>query len=341
MARERITRRAAIKTGAVLSTAGLAGCLDALGGDDTHELRYTTIVAESHTMSHYGRNFIDKVEERTDGDIEIEIFYSDTLGDASEQLEGTSAGSIDMGNNAWGQFEAFFSEISIFDLPYIYRDYEHGIRSGIPEFSPVAEEMNERLVEDGNIRLLACNCVGPRHVAATQRACTHEEMGELSIRTIPSDVWIAMVEGMGAEAVSMPLPEIAEALETGRINGTELSASTVVDSGLMEMVDYFMLTEHIFQTGPVYINNDVWEDLTDEQQEIVEEAAVEEALDHPEFTLEDDEELIEEMEEAGVEIVEPEPDGCLEQEDIRERTLDHVTEQFADWEDDIERIRDV
>ena len=63
--------------------------------------------------------------ELSDGNLEVQIFPSEQLGNEKECIEALQLGYLAMTKTSTGPMEAFVPRIRIFGIPYLFRDGEH------------------------------------------------------------------------------------------------------------------------------------------------------------------------------------------------------------------------
>lgn len=63
--------------------------------------------------------------ELSDGQLEVQIFPSEQLGNEKECIEALQLGYLAMTKTSTGPMEAFVPRIRIFGIPYLFRDSEH------------------------------------------------------------------------------------------------------------------------------------------------------------------------------------------------------------------------
>ncbi|MEX2542028.1 MAG: TRAP transporter substrate-binding protein [Trueperaceae bacterium] len=304
-------------------------------------LRFGHVNAPTDIGTLQADRFIEMVAERTDGRIEIQHFPNAQLGNVNENAEQVKLGAIDLTFQLMGGLGAnYMEEFSALDLPYVYRDVDHLMQVVAPD-SPVMQELNQRLVAEHGVRVLYSYYFGTRHLTANQEVLSPADMQGLKIRAIPLPVYIAAVEGMGASATPVEFSELPVALATGLVNGQENPLQTIAAAHLYESQDYLMLTGHIISAMAVVINESVWQRLSNEDQEIILQAANEASQWALEENLRAEEELLVEFEqEHGMTIVGPDDglDVDAFRENVRERVEQDFGDQFGDLIQQIETV---
>ena len=123
---------AGLLTAAVLTALTLAGCASsgaAGSADATAEhplvLNLAHNLAETHITSIALQEFADRVEEKSNGRIQIKIFPNGTLGSETEVLEQLMAGVVDMTRVSAPGLATYNEGYHTFGLPYIFDDNEN------------------------------------------------------------------------------------------------------------------------------------------------------------------------------------------------------------------------
>ncbi len=302
-------------------------------------LRYAHPNGPETIPGRFATTFADLVSEKTEGRVQVNVFPASQLGGVREMIEGTSLGTISMGHNDYAAVAQLMEDLAVFNVPYLYRDIEHAMTAGTPEDSEVVRELNDRLVQEANVRLIGNFYYGYRHLTANAAIYTPDDLRGREIRAIPLPVWIAAIEGMGAIPTPVDFAELPTALATGIVDGQENPLTTIHGHGFYEMQDYLMLTGHMIAALAVYINEREWARISPEDQEAVIEAVQEASALTVEWGLEEEDELLEQLEAAGMTIIGP--DEGLDLEAFQARVRDHVLNEFPEWADYIERIEAV
>jgi len=278
--------------------------------------------------------FKEIVEEKTNGEIEIEIHGNGSLaGSGAEIQEGIQIGTIDIGisSTPLAQINPF---VQIFNLPYIFEDREMAweVLDG-----PVGEEVGNK-VEDHNIKYLSFWEDGFRQVTNSKRPIvTPEDFNGLSIRVPESEIRIQTFKALGASPLSMSFSEVFTSLQQGAIDGQENPLSVVESSSFYDVQEYLSITNHVYTPAGLLMNMDKWNSLTDEQQEIIVEAAEAGRDINRELNEENDEQLIDEMKEKGMEVNEIEDLTPFQEvsQDVWDLLIEELGEEAEEIVDEI------
>lgn len=260
---KKLTPLATLLASAAFATGAFA-CDVTLKSSDTHPDGYPTVEA----VKHMGQ----LVEERTGGRVCIEVFHSAQLGEEKDTIEQTQFGVIDMNRVSLGPFNNIIPETQVPSLPYIFRsvDHMHNVMDG---------EIGQEILDAfGNHDLvgLAFYDGGSRSFYNSQKPITSmEDLAGMKFRVMQSDIFVAMVDALGAKATPMPYGEVYSSIQTGAIDGAENNWPSYESSGHFEVAGYYTLDEHLIVPEVLVMSKMSWDKLSAEDQEIVRDAAKE------------------------------------------------------------------
>lgn len=234
-------------------------------------LKLGHIAEPSHPYAQGADYFAKLVAEKSGGDLEIQIFPSSQLGNQKELTEGLIYGTIDMaltGTAALGQFQP---KISLFDLPFLFKNRDHAYRA----LDSVGMDLGKELEPHG-IKLLGFMENGIRHLTNNVRPIkTPADMAGLKIRVMPNKIYIATMKALGASPTPMAFSELYSALQQGTVDGQENPSAHIYTKHFYEVQKYASLTAHAYSAEPMLISMATWERLTDKQKTVIQESAVE------------------------------------------------------------------
>ncbi|MFG6666822.1 TRAP transporter substrate-binding protein [Halomonas sp. HNIBRBA4712] len=277
----------------------------------------------------------ETIEEKTGGEVSVEMYPNSQLGRLQELAEAVSTGSIALSHNTAGAIGSLYGPFAAFDTPYLYRDVDH-LMAVMDVDSPVMSELNEELAAASGVRLLYAFYFGTRHLTANQEILTPEDLDGVKIRSIPFPIYMATVEGMGAIPVPVDWSEVPTALATGVVEGQENPVNVVVTAKLNEVQSHLMLTGHISAAQVVVISDDTWQSLSPENQAAIAEAAQEVRQRATDAMLEAEASDLATLEEAGMQIVGPEQG--LDVDAFRSRVQARIAEEFDEQYGDLYQL---
>lgn len=243
--------------------------------------------------------FAELVEEKTDGEIIVDVGGNAQYGDDVEALTQMRLGSLAFSANSQGTTSGVIPQFSILGLPFLFDSLPTAWRVMDGE---VGDELKQ-LAEEQGLVLLALWDNGIRNVSNNVRPIeTPDDLDGIKIRTPPDPVTVDIFEALGANPTPMNFSELYIALQQGVVDGQENPLMNIYSSKLHEVQDYISLTGHKYESTPLLMSKVVWDSLSPEDQQAVQEAAVEAGEFNRQASLEADENLRSAMEEEGVEF---------------------------------------
>jgi|SRR5690625_257067 len=246
----------------------------------------------------------DTVEENSNGNLKIEVFPGGQLGEERELITGLDMGTIDMAMVSPSIMDDYDPIFGIDTLPFIFEDGEHVARSFEGE---VGEELKNILLEKSNIQIKGFIIFGARQMFTNTEVANLDDFEKLKIRSPESWVFTRMFELLNANPTPIAFGEAYTAIQTGVVHGMEVPPSMALDLNLDEVATDVALTDHIFGSMSVSMNNDLYEGLSDEQKNILDEAISETvAYFNSDVIPEEEQAALEQLEEGGITITEVE-----------------------------------
>lgn len=241
--------------------------------------------------------FAELVEEGTNGELVVDVGGNAQYGDDMEALTLMRMGTLALSTNSQGASSSVVPQFSVLGLPFLFDSLPTAWKAMDGE---VGDEL-KTLAEEQGLVLLALWDNGIRHVSNNVHPIeTPEDLNGLKIRTPPDEMTVDIFEALGANPTPMNFSELYIALEQGVVDGQENPLMNIYSSKLHEVQDYVSLTGHKYESTPLLMSKIVWDTLSSEQQEVIQEAAIEAGEFNRQASLEADEKLRSDMEDAGV-----------------------------------------
>jgi tripartite ATP-independent transporter DctP family solute receptor len=315
----------------VLVLLALAALAAPAAAQTKFRFAHTIGLGDAQTLA--TEEFAKKVAQKTNNAIQIELFPAGQLGSDPKVIEGVKLGTIDMGMTGNPFFTSFSPELNVFDLPYLFRDFDHvyKVLDG-----PIGAEMR-RYLEPHGFKALGGLEIGFRNVTNSKRPVkVPDDLKGLKIRTTPNPAHLQAFRLMGANPVPMPFTEVYLALKTGTVDGQENPIAHIYASKFHEVQKYMSLTYHAYTSNVVVMNLRKYQALKPEHQKAMQEALQEATAWERALNRKMDVEALAKMKEAGVQI-EEQPDREAFRKAVAEPTANEYVKKFGT--DVLERIK--
>jgi tripartite ATP-independent transporter DctP family solute receptor len=299
----------------------------------------TKIVRLAHGLNtahpvHLGmEKMAELVDLNSGGRLQIKIYPNQQLGTERETLELLQIGSIGITKVASAVLENFVPEMRIFSLPYLFRDDDHII-------AVLDGEIGQELLLSGEqywLRGLTYYDAGKRSFYTKDRPIvTPADLRGLKIRVMESPMAVTMVRAMDGSPTPISWGELYTALQQGVVDGAENNPPSLLTSRHYEVVNYYSLDEHTVLPDILLISTHVWNDLSDQERQWLQEAADSSARYQRVIWAEAEEEALRIIQEAGVEINYPDKEPFME---ATAPMYEQFRESEPEFYDLIQRIR--
>ncbi len=257
---------------ALCVTAVMAGCGKTAGGDEVQRYAWPlgTASPEDTVTQIYAEEFVAAVSERSGGKMKIQVYPNSTLGGDRELLESCRDGDIPFVIQNTAPQVTFMQDLAIFDLPCRFDTIEE-VRA------KVDEEKFYSLLEDvylgGGYRLLGFADQGFRVMSTNKNVQRFDDFEGQKIRTMENSYHIDFWKALRAAPTPMTFSEVYIGLQQGTIDAQENPYEVIVSNRLYEQQDYVVETNHLPHLISLIVSDDFFGELTDEQQQILMDAA--------------------------------------------------------------------
>lgn len=244
----------------------------------------------------------EKVSEKSNGKMRVDIYPSGQLGAERELIELLQIGSLAMTKVSTAPLEAFVPEMKIFGIPYVFRDDEH-------RWKVLNSEIGEKLLLAGEKYFLRGMCyydAGSRSFYTKENPVNSpSNLKGLKIRVMKSITSVKMIQSLGGSATPIAWGELYTALQQGVVDGAENNPPSFYLSRHYEVCRYYSLDEHTSVPDILLMSTVVWESLSDQEQEWLQQAVDESVEYQKKLWKEASDEALSEVQKAGVEIIHP------------------------------------
>lgn len=286
---------------AILSIVGMTA-ISAAAAAETLRLSHHHAVGGHLDLT--AKKLAELVSAKTDGEVRIEIFPAAQLAQEREGMDLVDQGIVDITISGLALLDRFWPPVAVTSLPFVWKSWEHADRALA---SGVETTITEGVKANSNIQILGIIGGGFRDMAFRNEPVTElARMQGLKMRSPEVHLWIRMFELIGARPTPVTWGEIYTAMQTGVADGLEAPPLSITDAKLHEVIKSAVLTNHMFLTYTININEKRFESLSEEHRKAVLEAGKEAAAWSNAFAKDANGQAYATMEKAGMAIVRPE-----------------------------------
>ncbi len=289
----------------ILCFALVVGILTALGvgvafGEKKYTLKVGYILPETQSDHIVMRDVFKKyVEEKSNGQIEVQLYPNAQLGGDRELIEGVQLGTLEMAIPATSVMAGFDKRFQVFDLPFLFTSEAMAYRVLDGE---LGQKLNEILPPLGMINL-GYGENGFRHVSNNKGPIrTPKDMESLKIRTMENPLHVTFFKRMGANPTPISFGELYTALQQKTVDAQENPIALVYNSKFYEVQKFYSLTGHVYSATMLLMNKPFFDRLPAELQEIVSTAGALYVKEQRLLAQSQEKELLEKLRSTGMEI---------------------------------------
>ena len=283
----------------VLATSIISSCSEK---SDRTTLKLAHGLDTKHSV-HKAMMFMnDRLQELSNGTMDIEIYPSGQLGSERDTMELLQIGSLAITKVSTSPMEAFVPQMKVFSIPYVFRDEEH-------LWKVLNGDIGKELLlagESVRLRGLAYYDAGSRSFYTRDKAVrTPKDLEGLKIRVMKSQTSMRMVKALGGSPTPISFGELYTALQQGVVDGAENNPPSFYLSKHYNIAKYYTLDMHTSVPDILLMSSHVWKNLDQQQQAWLQEAATLSVAYQRKLWKESSDAALQAVIDAGVEIIYP------------------------------------
>ncbi len=219
-------------------------------------LSYANFFPPTHVQSRLAEAWCREVERLSGGRIKIDYFPGQSLVRAAQSYEAVASGICEIAMGCFAYTRGRFPVMEVVDLPLGYRNALEATKVA----NILMRELKPRELRD--VKILYLHAHGPGMIHTRTRAVQRlEDLKGLKLRAHGTSALVA--KALGAAVVSMPMPQVYQALARGVADGALYPLEANLGWRLMEVVRYVTLETSTGYTTCFFVamNRRVWEGL--------------------------------------------------------------------------------
>ncbi len=245
---------------------------------DEMEPEYVLTYAENHVEDYPttkgARKFAELVEKKTNGRIIIQVKVDGEYGTQKQEIQQLAFGGIDFTRVSISSLTDEIPELNRLQLPFFYEDAQE-------MWNVLDSEIGDsylKLFEEKNMIGLSWYDAGSRSFYSSEKPITSiEDIQGMTVRVQECELMKDMMLCLGANPVDMAMQDVYSAFETGEIDAAENNWPTYEYTGHYKVAKYYTVDEHTRVPEVQLMSKRTWEQLSEEDQNILMECAKESA----------------------------------------------------------------
>lgn len=282
-----------------LMLAALAGC--GAGGNADDEkivIKIGTVTSENAPISEALMGMKEELAEKSNGRIEVVLYFGGQLGGEQEMIELTRVGDIQMVTSNHLNISNTIRPLAALESYFLFDDYEHAFRFMDSEGGQVMLDAYQQMDLQG----LGFFPTGFRQFTNNKRPIeAADNLKGLKIRGY-SAVQIAAWEAVGVNLTSVAWNELFTAMQQNLVDGQESALSSIYEQKFYEVQKYISLTSHLISSDILVCNQPWLESLDPADRALITEAVGNAVAFHRENLVSQEDFYIQEFERSGTQV---------------------------------------
>lgn len=249
---------------AACAAAALALAHSAAQAQETYTLRFNHVLGPSEPFHQGFLKWAERVKERTNGGLTVEVFHSAQLGVEEDIIEQIRQGANIGQNTDSARLGNYVPGIAVVNGPYFVESYEEAFKLAD---SPTMQGWQQELADQHGLKVACFDWVqGFRHFFTNKPIRTPEDLDGLRIRTPPAPIWQESVRALGAVPTAMNFGDIYPGLQQQAVDGAELVYPNITAANLNEVLSHGSETKHILLVNFQVVSSQWFNSLPEEYQ---------------------------------------------------------------------------
>ncbi len=318
----------AIITAVTAAVITVIGSFTALA-DGGRVLKFGHVNGDTHPINLAAQKMAEIIAEKTEGRYTMDVYANSALGGERDLIEGVQMGAVDLCYTAATPLGNYVPELMVTDLPFLIEDQDH---ANAVYYGEIGDEL-KGFIDNSGLKALTFVDIGFRNVGLVSKPVTSAaDLEGIKIRTMENELHLEAWRALGADPVPMSFGDAFTAFQQGAIDALEMTNTHLVANGVSDVMKYYAETRHVYTPGLILISPFLWDSLSEEDQQIFMEAALEARDLNNELNTQMEEENAGVIADKGVEM------HTLDAAELQEK-VQSVYDNHPEFTEMVEKIR--
>ncbi|BCN29200.1 DctP family TRAP transporter solute-binding subunit [Anaeromicropila herbilytica] len=262
-------------------------------------LRAALVLSDKSAAYSGLKNLGELLSDKTGGNLELKIFHSEQLGNASQIFDKLKNNDLDIIFIGTHQVASTVKELTLLDLPFLFQDEKaaDNILHG-----SIGRRLLDLLDEHG-FHGLSFAEEGFRDITNSKYEVRKmEDLKNLKIRVANQDMHIKTIKILGGDPVPVKYDEVYNVLREKSVDGQDMPLVTAFNNYLFDVQTFLTLTHHSYASSVILCSEGLWYALDSKEKQQFEAAAKESARYIAELTRNKTRQLQESLSGKGLHI---------------------------------------
>jgi len=285
----------------ILALFALAGATTAHA--QAKELVMGNVNPPKHGTAQAAQQFIDKLAELTGGKTKVVHHHSGALGGEREVGQQVQLGTVDFSPMTTAPLSTLVPEMSVFQLPYIFRDYQH-VYAAL-DGTDTLKKYYEGVLDKKGLKLVGFFAAGYRGIYGHFPVNSVADVKGKKIRVQEDKILVATFKALGMISTPIAFPEVATSLQTKVIDSAEGGINTFYHNKFYDIVKFVADVRHTHQAVALIMSKASWAKQDAAGQKAIMDAWAHARTFNRKFILDEDKSIQDQVKAKGVTITKP------------------------------------
>jgi tripartite ATP-independent transporter DctP family solute receptor len=258
-----------------------------------------------HGTSQAAQQFADKLAELSGGKLKIAHHHSGALGGEREVAQQIQLGAVDLGPITTAPLSTLIPEMSVFQLPYIFRDYDHVFKA--LDGDDTLTKYYDAVLDKKGLKLIGFIAAGYRGIYGHHAINKLDDVKGKKVRVQEDKILVATFKALGMISTPIAFPEVATALQTKVIDFAEGGVNTFYHNKFYDIVKHVADVRHTHQAVALIMSKASWAKQDEAGKKAIMDAWAHARAFNRKFILDEDKSIQDQVREKGVAITKPDP----------------------------------
>lgn len=272
-----------------------------------YQIKFASLAPDGSTWMNVMREFDQAIREQTNGELGFKIYPGGVAGDEKDVLRKIRLGQLHSAGFTGVGLGEIYSEVRIFDSPFLFRNYE--------EVDFIQQKFFDKFAqgfEKNGFILLGWADVGFVYVYTNSPVKTLDDMRAVKMWMWEGDpVAEATFKAFGIKPIPLSVIDVMTALQTGMVNSVYISPLAIIALQWFTKVKYMMAVPLADAAGAVLISKKKFDELPAQYQQILVASAKSYFEKLMKLSREDNARSIATLKQNGIQITPAPPDDQL------------------------------
>lgn len=234
--------------------------------EDPCVVRLSTVAPRGTPWAEQMERLKDSLESQSGGRLDVRTYLGAAEGEVSLARQ-CKDGSLEGVGVSTGAIATLVPQLGVFELPFLFDSLEQA-DAVIDDhlFNPIST-----VLRDNGFQLYIFSENGFRNFATANGVPirTPADFGAVQMRSQESWIHEEMYTALGGNPVSIPVTEVSAALSSGNVQGFDNTPLYAQAAGWQEFINTWTVSNHIYQPAVVAYNQEWFDTLPADIQEIL------------------------------------------------------------------------